>query len=119
MPKPVEAPVEARATAGQEGPSEPLKAPVDYVPAKPGDVLELEMGDGFIVYNHEADLVHSLNPSAAVVWQLCDGDGTVAELATEIAGAYGVDARELEVQLAQLIAEFDALGLVIDNRLEA
>jgi PqqD family protein of HPr-rel-A system len=89
-----------------------------YVPSRIADVLELDMGDGFVLYNHEADLVHSLNRTASIVWQLCEGDTTVQELASEIAEAYALDVQALEGQLAQLIAEFEALGLVHDNRPE-
>src|SRR3989304_5956242 len=61
---------------------EPMTVPPEYTPAKRANVLELDMGDGLILYNHDSSLVHHLNPSAALLWQLCDGDASVARLAS-------------------------------------
>jgi PqqD family protein of HPr-rel-A system len=93
----------------------PMTVPQSYRPAKCADVLELDMGDGLILYNHDSSLVHHLNPSAALVWQLCDGDASVSQLATEIAEEYALKAPEVLEQVSAVIAEFDALDLVEDR----
>jgi Coenzyme PQQ synthesis protein D (PqqD) len=87
-----------------------------YRPRKCADVLELDMGDGLILYNHDGDLVHHLNPSAGIVWQICDGTATVAELAADISSEYGLEVERAQTEVAGVIAEFDALGLVEDDR---
>jgi Coenzyme PQQ synthesis protein D (PqqD) len=87
-----------------------------YRPRKCADVLELDMGDGLILYNHDGDLVHHLNPSAGIVWQICDGNATVAELAADISSEYGLEVERVQTEVAGVIAEFDALGLVEDDR---
>ena len=55
----------------------PMTVPESYRPSKCAEVLELDVGDGLILYNHDSSLVHHLNPSAALVWQLCDGEASV------------------------------------------
>jgi PqqD family protein of HPr-rel-A system len=95
--------------------SAPMTVPPTYQPAKSADVLELDMGDGLILYNHDSSLVHHLNPSAALVWQLCDGEATVGQLATEIAEEYSLRSDEVVGQISAVIAEFDALDLVQDS----
>ena len=55
-----------------------MSVPTAYRPRKAADVLELDMGDGIILYNHDSNLVHHLNPSAAILWALCDGDARIA-----------------------------------------
>jgi hypothetical protein len=95
-----------------------ISVPPEYTPVRSSEVLELDMGDGVILYNHDGDLVHHLNPSAGLVWQLCDGQGTVADLGHEIAQEYGVAEPTVREQLGTLIAEFDTLGLVHDARRE-
>lgn len=87
-----------------------------YVPRRRTDVVELDMGDGFILYTADASLVHHLNPSAAIVWQLCDGRSSVSELARDIAAEYGLDEEEIRRQVASLVAEFEALDLLVDAR---
>lgn len=93
---------------------EAISVPPSYRPRKHADVLELDMGDGFILYNHDSSLVHHLNPTAAVVWQVLDGVATVERLATEIADEYGVPVENVAMQVKSLIAELDAMGLVED-----
>jgi coenzyme PQQ synthesis protein D (PqqD) len=96
--------------------SGPMMVPADYRPRKCADVLELDMGDGLILYNHDGDLVHHLNPSAGIIWQLCDGEATVGELAHDIAEEYRLDSETVTGQVAAVIAEFDTLALVDDAR---
>ncbi len=98
-----------------EGASAPMSVHQDYRPSKVAEVLELDMGDGLILYNHDSSLVHHLNPSAALVWQLCDGEATVGQLALDIAEEYELEASEVQEQVASVIAEFDALDLVEDT----
>jgi len=98
----------------EEGSSAPMTVDQEYRPSKVADVLELDMGDGLILYNHDSSLVHHLNPSAALVWQLCDGQASVGDLAREIAEEYDLEGKEVEAQVASVIAEFDALDLVED-----
>lgn len=93
-----------------------MTVPKSYRPAKCAEVLELDMGDGLILYNHDSSLVHHLNPSAALVWQLCDGEASVGQLAIEIADEYGLKSPNVLEQVSGVIAEFDALDLVEDSR---
>lgn len=95
---------------------ESFSVPQDYIPIKRAEILELDMGDGFIVYNHESNLVHHLNPSASIMWQLCDGDVTVGDLALEIAEEYQLDQERVRHEVAGLIGELDTLGLVENAR---
>ena len=74
------------------------------------------MGDGFILFDDASSLVHHLNPSATLIWQLCDGTGSVADLARDIAAEYELDEPTIRGQVADVIAEFDALELVEDAR---
>ena len=93
-----------------------LSVPSNYVPEKAADVLELDMEDGFILFNHDSSLVHHLNPSAGIIWQLCDGTASIDDLAADVAAEFKVDAGETLRQLTSLIAELDALGLVQNAR---
>ena len=97
--------------------SEPsVSVPDDFIPVKKAEILELDMGDGFIVYNHESNLVHHLNPSASIMWQLLDGEATVKDLAEEIAHEYQLELERVRYEVAGLIGELDTLGLVEDAR---
>ena len=86
-----------------------------YTPRKLADVLELDMGDGIVLYDPESKLVHHLNPSASLLWQLAEGDVSVGELALEISEELHLEPSELHEQFVGLVAEMDALGLLSDS----
>ena len=102
-------------TSGEAAPGRSaggVRVPVDYVPVRRGHVLEMDMGDGLILYNHESNLVHHLNPSAGIVWQLCDGQASVAQMAREVSEECGLDLAQVREDVAAVIAEFEALDMV-------
>jgi PqqD family protein of HPr-rel-A system len=105
---------ELKDVSGERSP-DPMTVPADYRPGKAAEVLELDMGDGVILYNHDSSLVHHLNPSAALLWRLCDGEATMKELAGEIAEEYGLEPDTVLGEISGVIAEFDALNLVRDR----
>ena len=85
-----------------------------YVPRKRSDLLELDMGDGIILYDDASKLVHHLNPSASIIWQLFEGEANASTLATETSEELGVDLDQARADIAALITELEALGLVED-----
>lgn len=88
----------------------------DYRPKRAGDVFEMDMGDGLILYNRDSQLVHHLNPTAAVLWRLAEGEASAWTLATEIAEQYELEPAEVVAQVATMLGELESLGLVFDGR---
>jgi hypothetical protein len=86
----------------------------EYLPSKCADVFDLDMGDGLILYDRDSYLVHHLNPSAAVVWYLCDGASTVGDLTRLIATGYRLDPERVRPQVAGIVRELEGLGLIVD-----
>jgi Coenzyme PQQ synthesis protein D (PqqD) len=93
---------------------EAMTVPLTYRPRRAADVFELDMGDGMILYNHDSSLVHHLNGSATILWHLCSGDASVAQLGREVAEEYRLEVATIQQEIAALVAEVDALGLVED-----
>jgi len=50
------------------------------------------MPDGWVIYHHKTDLVHYLNPTAALVFELCNGRHTLAEMTGIVSAAYDLSA---------------------------
>jgi hypothetical protein len=76
------------------------------VPAARSEGLVVErLGGETLVYDTERDQAHHLNPTAAVVFELCDGRATVGELAAIAAARLGqpVGAETVREALALLI----------------
>jgi len=49
--------------------------------ARQNDLVVQELFDELVVYDLQRNQVHSLNPTAALVWQQCDGHTSPAQLA--------------------------------------
>jgi hypothetical protein len=65
------------------------------------DHLLTETLDGeLLVYDLNGDIAVHLNRTAALVWRLCDGRHTVAELSTRVAAELGTPADEEVVLMA-------------------
>lgn len=66
------------------------------------------MPDGCVVYDAAREKVHYLNPTAAVVYELCDGVRSLRAICAFLAQAYGLDQQPVEATcncLQTLIAE--------------
>lgn len=58
-------------------------------PARVGGIEVHEVADGLIIYQAEPECVHQLNNTAAIVFELCDGNNTVPEISEQLAAAFG------------------------------
>lgn len=71
--------------------------------------LELnEVEDGLIVYQESTERVHHLNPTAAIVFQLCDGSRDATEIASAVAELFGLEhppAGAVESCIARFVQE--------------
>jgi|GEM_PF-1339848 len=49
-----------------------------------------EVADGLMVYQAEPECVHHLNNTAAIVFELCDGNNTMREISEQLAAVFGL-----------------------------
>ena len=78
----------------------------DKRPQKVSD-YQAEMMEGELVIFHPTDtkVLHS-NPSAALIWNLCDGQHTVGEIIQIIAEAYPESAEQIKNDVPETIQLF-------------
>lgn len=58
--------------------------------------------------------IHALNPTAAFIWDLCDGAHSLLEIESALRHAFSVPAeRDLAVDVRAAIAEFQTKGLLV------
>ena len=72
-----------------------------------------ESGSGLTVRQAEPPRRHQLNNTAAMVFELCDGHHTVAEIAGALAMAFTLDAPPL-AETAGCVAELRRAGVLAD-----
>jgi hypothetical protein len=78
-------------------------------PASGIDVHEVE--DGFVVFDAATDRVHYLNPTATVVFSLCDGTRTTDEIAELVRSAWDLEAAPLD-DVAACVAQLRDEGVL-------
>ena len=67
-----------------------------------------EVPDGYVVYQSSKDRVHFLNPVAAVIFELCDGNHTAADIRSILVDGYDLSLfpdRDFEVALNTMVGE--------------
>jgi hypothetical protein len=83
---------------------------VDHpAPADGLDVHEVE--DGFVVFDASTDRVHYLNPTATVVFSLCDGTRSTEEVAELVRSAWKLDSPPVD-DVAACIAQLRSEGVL-------
>jgi len=84
-------------------------------PIKPrvrGDLAVVELDGEAVIYDEENERLHHLNPTATLIFGLCDGTGTIGDFASDIAEAYGLDRGQVEQQVRGLLREFRRSNLL-------
>ena len=61
----------------------------DEIPRRLSSVTGYELADELLLFCGDSQRVHVLNPSAAAVWDLCDGQRTVLEINRTLASVIG------------------------------
>jgi PqqD family protein of HPr-rel-A system len=88
-------------------------------PRARAELTVAEIDGEAVVYDPVPTKLHYLNHSAALIFGLCDGRTTIAEMAEAIGEAYEMDPGELEGQMRPLLKELQDRGLVEGKVAEA
>ena len=72
-----------------------------------------DVDDGVIVYQLVTNRVHYLNPSAAVVFELCTGEHSVSEIAALVGEAWELSEAPDE-EVAAVLAQLREEGVISD-----
>ena len=67
-----------------------------------------EVPDGYVVYQSCKDRVHFLNPVAAVIFELCDGNHTTDDIRSILVEGYDLSAfpeQDFEAALGNMLTE--------------
>jgi hypothetical protein len=70
-----------------------------------------EVPDGYVIYQASADRVHYLNKTAAMIFELCDGERGADDIVARLDQIFEVKNDEIEACVQSLLKE----GLVISR----
>lgn len=73
-----------------------------------------ELGSELLLYDEERRLYHLLNPTARLVWQLCDGVHSEDDIVREVGRHYpSVDPGKVRDDVVRTIRTFGENGLIV------
>jgi hypothetical protein len=75
-------------------------------------VLTAPLADHSVAYDLVTEVVHVLNPTAALVWELCDGETLEERLIEELADITGADADDVAADVHAYVETLAEAGLV-------
>ena len=76
------------------------------------DLTVVEIDGEAVVYDDATGNLHHLNPTATVVFSLCDGTASARELAVEISEAFEQPTDEVERHVRRLLRQLRSEGLL-------
>jgi PqqD family protein of HPr-rel-A system len=82
------------------------------LPKRRADLSVRDVDGETVVLDRRLGKVHQLNRTASYVWQHCDGRTEVREIVASLARSYGVEPGDVEGDVQDVLARFEALRLV-------
>jgi PqqD family protein of HPr-rel-A system len=80
------------------------------------DITVVEIDGEAVIYDERSGDLHHLNPTATIVFGLCDGTATVKEFSSDIADAFEAPVGDVERQVRALIRSLRNEGLLENGR---
>ena len=77
-----------------------------------GSVLCREVDDGFILYDPGQGKVHSLNPTAAFIWDALDGKHSLRDVSQSLEGIPGAEGSDTLAGVLKTVENFQNEGLL-------
>ena len=76
------------------------------------DLQYRELDDGGVVYDTASERIHTLNLTAAFIWNCCDGSHTLAQIASELCQSANVSAEAALSDVREALTYFQREGLL-------
>ena len=109
----------SHATSGQDNPTLAATERADdaeYRPMARPEMAAYDIDADHVLYDPTKDTVHMLNPTAMVIWRLCDGNRTVPDLVEDLAILFEVPAKDVGQDVAGALEEFQSSHLLLARR---
>jgi hypothetical protein len=83
-----------------------------YKPNIRGDIQYRELEDGGVLYDTSAERIHTLNVTAAYIWNCCDGFHNLSQIASELHWQVDVPRERALKDVREVLAYFQNEGLL-------
>ena len=84
----------------------------DMFPRRSPKILWREADGNVVLFHEDNGRAFALNETATVIWKLCDGTRSTADIASQLAASFGLDAAVAREAMAELVGELSEEGCV-------
>ncbi len=91
---------------------QPDEITADFKPKTRETLASIEIENEGLVFDEDAGSWHYLNPMARVIWDCCDGTGTVEEIARDISEVFQQDFDTVRESVLEALRQFGQQGLL-------
>ncbi len=82
---------------------------------QPGITVK-DIGGETLLYSTDEEAIHILNPTAQLIWELCDGGHSVTDIEQAIRTSFSVpDGHDVIADIRQTLAVFSDKGLLQES----
>jgi len=85
--------------------------PISQCPRRLEELEAHAHGDGALLQPHDANPV-AMNPTAAALWELCDGQTTVDEMVIAVCRLFSVNEAQAITDVQSALVEMQTRGLI-------
>jgi len=83
-------------------------------PLKREDIVCRDMGTETLLYDARAEAIHLLNPTALLIWNLCDGNHSLRDVDKELRAAFSLAAEhDVLADIQQTVDTFAKNNLLV------
>jgi hypothetical protein len=76
------------------------------------DVSLQRVGQEAILHDRRNGRAHVINESAALIWELCDGQNSLDQIVSAFAAAYALPAADVHADVQYILAKFHELRVL-------
>lgn len=84
----------------------------DRIPSRAAAIVDRRLGEEVVFFNATSEQFYATNLIGGRVWDLIDGQRTVADIVDALQAEYGVDRARVQADVTALLAEFARHGLI-------
>lgn len=81
-------------------------------PSQSDNLKIYNLWDELVIYVPDQEKAISLNPTARAIWDLCDGQQTLAEIVQTLGNQFSASEVDLLADIQATVGQFHKLGLV-------
>jgi hypothetical protein len=82
-------------------------------PLRKSDILVQELGEQTILYRAEGKAIHVLNPTARLIWELCDGQHSLRDMEQAVHASFAIpEGHDVCADIRRTVDGFSSKGLL-------